>query len=292
MESQVSKGFFVVAQNSKSTNYVEQAYALALSIKASQTEVTKISVMTNDPVPKKYRSAFDQVIDIPWTDIAYNQEWKIENRWKIFHATPYDETIVLDTDMLLLDDISDWWKYCSNYDLKFCNRVKNYKQEIFYKDPYHRLAFNNNGLTNPYFALHYFKKTDPALEFYKALQFVSLNWEECYKIFAPKSFQNWLSMDLASAIAIEISGLHDSVIDNISPLEFVHMKTALQNWELAYESWRDAVPFILTSSGDMIIGNIKQPKLVHYVEKDFLDKKILLRLKDLAYGKVSKDKAA
>jgi hypothetical protein len=278
----VSKGFFVVAQNSNSVDYIEQAYALALSIKSSQKEVTGLTVMTNDPVPKKYQSVFDQIVPIPWSDLAYNPEWKIENRWKIFHATPYDETIVLDTDMLLLGDISDWWNYCSNFDLKFCNRVRNYKGEIFYKDPYHRLAFNENNLTNPYFALHYFKKTDPALIFYQALQFVSTNWKECYKIFTPKQYQDWLSMDLATAIAIEITGHYESVVDNVSPLEFVHMKTALQNWPSAHISWQDAVPFVLNSNGELVIGNIKQPRLVHYVEKNFLNKKIISKLQELA----------
>lgn len=283
MESQVSKGFFLVAQNSKSVDYVEQAYALALSIKATQKEVTSVSIMTNDSVPKKYLKVFDQVVPIPWSDLAYNPDWKIENRWKIYYATPYEETIVLDTDMLLLDDISYWWEYCGRSNLKFCNRVKNYKQEIFYKDPYHRLAFNNNGLTNPYFALHYFKKsTDDALAFYKTLEFVSRNWEECYKLFAPNSYQNWLSMDLATAIAIEITGLYESVIDNVSPLEFIHMKVPLQSWVSPHISWQDAVPYVLTPKGELVIGNIKQPQLVHYVEKNFLNKKIISRLQEMA----------
>ena len=281
----VSKGFLVVAQNSNSVDYIEQAYALALSIKYSQKEVTSISVMTNDPVPAKFRSAFDQIVPIPWSDLAYNPDWKIENRWKIFYASPYNETIVLDTDMLLLDDISDWWAYCSNYDLKFCSKVKNYKLETIEQDVFHRKAFISNGLTNPYFALHYFKKNDTTYAFYKALEFISTNWEECYKIFAPLNYQNWLSMDLASAIAIEMTGLHESVIDNTSPLEFVHMKTALQDWDSPHISWQDAVPFVLNSKGELIIGNIKQPKLVHYVEKNFLSKKIMTRLKELANGK-------
>jgi len=279
----VSKGFFLVAQNSKSVNYIEQAYALALSIKATQRDVRAVSIMTNDPVPKKYLKVFDQVVPIPWSDLAYNPDWKIENRWKIYYATPYDETIVLDTDMLLLDDISYWWEYCNRSNLKFCNRVKNYKQEIFYKDPYHRLAFNDNNLTNPYFALHYFKKNnDESLAFYKALEFVSQNWQECYKLFAPNSYQNWLSMDLASAIAIEITGLYDAVVDTVSPLEFIHMKVPLQNWISPHISWQDAVSYVLTRDGKLIIGNIKQPQLVHYVEKNFLNKKIITRLQEMA----------
>ena len=88
-------------------------------------------------------------------------------------------------------------------------------------------------------------------------------------------------MDLASAIAIEMIGAYDSVIDVCSPLEFVHMKPAIQDWPLLVDSWQDTVPFVLTSKGDLVVGNIKQPKLFHYVEKSFMSEKILRKLKEL-----------
>jgi glutathionylspermidine synthase len=89
-------------------------------------------------------------------------------------------------------------------------------------------------------------------------------------------------MDLASAIAIEIVGCHEAVIDTCSPLDFVHMKLPLQGWEMLPASWQDTVPFVLNSRGELIVGNIKQTKLFHYVEKNFLSKKILSRLEELA----------
>jgi hypothetical protein len=59
------------------------------------------------------------------------------------------------------------------------------------------------------------------------------------------------------------------------------MKSAIQGWDATIISWQDAVPFVLNSRGDLVIGNIKQPKLFHYVEKDFLTKKIMSRLEEL-----------
>ena len=32
---------------------------------------------------------------------------------------PFDETIVLDADMLVLEDITHWWKALSNYELYY-----------------------------------------------------------------------------------------------------------------------------------------------------------------------------
>jgi len=104
----MSKGFCLLAQNNSTTDYVKQAYALALSIHKFNKD-QKVSIITDDPIPEEYRSVFDQIIPIPFIDDADHSDWKIENRWKVYHATPYDETIVMDVDMLVLSDISHWW---------------------------------------------------------------------------------------------------------------------------------------------------------------------------------------
>jgi hypothetical protein len=278
----VSKGFLLFAQNTDSVDYITQAYALALSIKSSQSAVKSVSLMTNCKVPKNYCKVFDQIIPIPWTTDT-TTSLAGEHRWKLYHVTPYEETMVLDTDMLLLEDISSWWDYCSNYDFKFCSRIKNYKQDIVH-DTYHRKAFIANKLTNPYFALHYFKKNRPAYEFYKVLEFVCNNWQWSYDNFAPDEYQDWLSMDLAAAIAIEISGTHEQAVDLVSPLEFTHMKTPIQGWSPIPVSWQDTVPFVLNNHGELIVGNIKQSKLFHYVEKNFISNNILTKLEKLASG--------
>lgn len=279
----VSKGFVIFAQNKNNVDYVQQAYALALSIKHSQQH-NSVSLITNDAVPESYHNVFDQIIPIPWFKEVKNSPLAAEHRWKIYHVTPYDETIVLDSDMLLLEDISSWWEYCSNYNVKFCSTIRNYKQELVPIDEIHRKTFIENGLTNPYYAFHYFKKTDPAYDFYKVLEFVCSNWEKCSSIFTPNYYQNWASMDLAAAMAIEITGMYTSSIDNCSPLEFVHMKIPLQGWSLLPTSWQDAVPFVLNSKGDLIVGNIKQQNVFHYVEKNFITDSILTQLEELVYG--------
>jgi len=280
----VSKGFLVLAQNTKEINYVEQAYMLALSIKNSQKDVNNISLVTNDKVPTKYKKVFDQIIEIPWVDDRTPSRFRAENRWKLYHITPYEETIVLDSDMLVLEDISLWWKSCSNYNLKFCSKVKNHKLEQI-DNWFYRKAFYANDLTNPYFALHYFKKSDYAHDFYKILEFVCNNWEWCYTNFAPKEYQNCPSMDLITAITIEIFGDHEQIIDVNSPLEFVHMKPANQGWKLTPTHWQDAVPYVLNSRGELIVGNIRQSKIFHYVESSFITKNLVSKLERLANGK-------
>jgi hypothetical protein len=279
----VSKGFLLFAQNTSDTNYIDQAYALACSIKISQYQYKSVSVVTNDVIPENYKSVFDNIIEIPYGDHSNGSKFRAENRWKLYHASPYHETIVLDTDMLLLEDISVWWDYCNKYDLKFCNRIKNHKLETVV-DTVYRKAFTENNLTSPYCALHYFKKSEFAHDFYKVLEFVCNNWEWCWDKFAPKNYQSWLSMDLALAVTIDIMGVEDQVLDVNNPMELIHMKPLLQGWNSTPETWQDSVTYNFTGD-NLTVSNIRQHKLFHYVEKDFLSPKILKTLTELIHGK-------
>jgi hypothetical protein len=280
MEVMVSKGFVVLAKNTDDTNYVKQAYVLALSIHATQTE-TAISIVTNDNVPEEYQDVFDQIIPIPWED-QKSSRYVAEHRWKIYHVTPYDETIVLDTDMIFLQDINDWWWYCQDHELLFCTTALNYKGDTIANSIY-RKTFIENDLPSPYFALHYFKKSERAEYFYKTLEFVINNWAWCYGKLASEHYQNWLSMDLSAAIAVELCGYHSSV-DVCSPLKFVHMKAGVQGWHPTPLNWRNTIPYSYTKAGDLTVGNIRQHHLFHYVEDDFIDIDIIKKLKKLSNG--------
>jgi hypothetical protein len=88
----MSKGHIFLAQNSD-VDYVRQACALALTIK-KYNKHNETCLITNDPVPPLYRHAFDHIVPIPWGDSAIGSAWKIENRWKIIHASPFKENIV------------------------------------------------------------------------------------------------------------------------------------------------------------------------------------------------------
>ena len=116
----MSNGILVIAQNLSNVNYVQQAELLAMSLKATNPN-TKISLVTNNEV--EFENLFDKIIPIPWNDDAKDSDWKIQNRWKLYHASPYNKTIVMDTDMIVLQDISEWWKFLNNYKLFFTNKV-------------------------------------------------------------------------------------------------------------------------------------------------------------------------
>jgi len=59
---------------------------------------------------------------------------------------------------------------------------------------------------------------------------------------------------------------------------------SIQNWHPVPDTWQDTVTHILNSRGDLIVGNIRQSKIFHYVESNFITDKLLTRLEELARG--------
>ena len=266
----MSNGVCVLAQNNSKTDYVQQAYALALSILATAPN-TNISIVTDDAIPDAYKDVFDQVISIPWGDLAKKSDWKIDNRWKIYHVTPYRNTLVFDADMLVLDNITPIWE---NIDpLIFTNTVTTYRNELI-TNRYYRKTFDSNNLPNIYTGMYKFSKCDEAHNFFKLLDVIMQNWKVFYQQYAPKNMQNWNSVDLSAAVALKIL---DSKINN--DLTFTHMKPQVQNWQHLQSKWTDVLP-VDFGNNKLYIGGYKQSGILHHVEDEFLTADVLKWLEE------------
>jgi hypothetical protein len=268
-----NRGFIVVAQNSENIDYVRQAYVLAMSIKKTQPTYNKFSIVTNDVIPEEYISAFDKIIPIPFRDHAESSQWKIENRWKVYHASPYHETIVLDSDMLVLDDIEYLWDFAKDRDLFFTSHVKDFRGERVLKDTFYRKMFVENNLPNIYTGLYYFKKSEMSSLFFNVLKFITFNWQRCYYEVAPESSQKFYSVDVSAAIAVMLMGIEDQVVNKNSRFTFTHLKPGIQNWEPIPETSLDNL-LVSTSSG-LWLNNFKQTGILHYIDDAFLTDKVI-----------------
>ena len=266
----MDKGIVVLAQNNETDNYVDQACLLAMSL-CTHNPDTKISIVTNDEVPNK--NLFDQIIPIPYGDHAETSEWKVENRWKLYHASPYNETIVMDTDMLVLQNIDVWWDFLSNYDIFFTNKVLNYRGTPA-DTQFYRRTFIDSNLPNLFSGFHYFKKCEFAQDFYAWLELVVNNWETFYEQqLMPQSRPQQVSIDVCASIVAKILDCEDEITNSISAIPtFVHMKAHCQDWKEIEASWLDKVGFYISKDCNVKIGNFLQNGILHYTENSFLEK--------------------
>ena len=271
----MSRGYLVLAQNSKGGDYLRMAYALALSIRNSQKTINNISLATDlpeDKLDKKTRTAFDKIVPIPWIDAAVDSDWKIDNKWKYYHMTPYDETIILDADMIFSTDISYWWDILSKQDIWITDKPVTYRGEIITSTKY-RNTFVENELPNVYTAFMYFKKTALSAELFALVEIIFNNWERFFYTYLNESRPKHLSGDVAYALAIKLLGIENECFGKLTDMpSFVHMKGHLQNIDekLIREDWTKTIPTYFREDGRFKIGSYEQLLPVHYHIKDWL----------------------
>lgn len=278
-DSQPSRGFFTFAQNNDKIDYIKLAYALAMSLRHSQKTVKKLSigVTPGAVIPPEYEWAFDQVIEIPWGDDAKDSEWKLENEWKAIHITPYDETIKLDCDMLLLNDVSHWWDMLADRDFWICNRVVDYRGNTI-TDLIHRKVFKENKLPNVYTGFMFFRKTRETFELFKLVEAMFCNWHVFSDICLDyKHRPKTPSTDVVFALALKLLNLDQEwYVTNAYPT-FVHMKTKIQGWkdDDLDDNWTKHVEVFFNKDLECKIGNHRQVYPLHYHIKDFITNGII-----------------
>lgn len=264
----MNKGFLTIAQSGKH-DYVKMAYVLAMSLKISQKKYNKLSVIVNknESIPKKYLKVFDKIIyvDIP------KEDWKVQNKWQYYRLSPYDETMVLDTDMLFFLDISIWWHCLKDTDIDFTSNVKNYKGENISCDHY-RKPHIENSLPCLYTGLFYFKKSKKIKQFFNFVEIIFSNWKLFYNHILP-SPPKYLSGDVVYSIAAKIFFNRNWN----SVLTFTHMRGRLQDENLI-EDWNKELTTYFTKYNNNIelkINNFNQLYPFHYIQKNFITKEVI-----------------
>jgi hypothetical protein len=267
------RGFLTFAQNNPTCDYIWHAYALALSIRATQKDVPYLSIAVT-PGTKIYKryNIFDEIIEIPWGDPTEFSDIKFENEWKAYHITPYEETIKLDADMLFLSDVSHWWDNNNLFPVRICNTVNTFRGETG-TSTFYRQDHIQNNIPNLYSGAMYFRKDDKAKLFFKIVEDIFTDWEAYAKTFMPKETPKLATTDTVVSLAAYILNWID-VINDKNSLTFTHMKSKI-NWTNVRDfSWRCYAPYQLTDKLELYIGNFKQEGLFHYVDKGFLTEAI------------------
>lgn len=281
------RGYICIAQNTPDVDYLSQAYALALSIKLTQTTVKNFAICvdeyTKGLITSKHRQVFDYVIDIPWSDAAENKQWKIHNKWKYLYMTPFDETVMLDADMILPTDVSYWWDILAQRDVWATTKVRTYRGEVVTND-YYRKYFVANDLPNVYTAFMYFKKSELASELFAMTEIIFQHWQRFFYKYMPNGKPDFLSGDVAYALAMQILGIeHECTRENIDAMPtFIHMKSHIQNIPTGViaDKWNDTLPTYYADHTNFKVGNFQQLLPFHYVEKDWLTQTMIERMEE------------
>lgn len=221
-----SRGVVVFARNNSQIDYIKQARFLALRVQRYLGLPT--TIVTDSPDFLKYEytdwnSVFDRVVSIVWKEkdltnntvlsntekhsikkfydgtlVSKKLDWKNDARTLAYNVSPYDETLVLDSDIVI----------CNNNFLK-CFEQPN--DLLLYKDAVELLDIDrgddfrriSDTSVDFYWATCvFFRKTETNRIFFNLIQHIHENWSHYNNIFQINS--PYYRNDYAFSIAIHI----------------------------------------------------------------------------------------
>ena len=204
-------GAVIFAQNNAAIDYVKlAAFAASRIDKYLNIPVTLITDSKSWLLESQPDHVFDQIIEITATDSFYTRrfndgslsskilEWKNMSRSQVYELTPYDKTLVIDSDYIINSSLLSG-------SLTHDANLQIYKTSL---DISNWRTTNEFARINPYSIPFYwattfvFEKNPVMKTFFDLIEYIKLNWNyfrTLYSIESP-TFRN----DFAFSIAIHI----------------------------------------------------------------------------------------
>jgi len=209
----MSRGVLLIASNNEQIDYIKQAVFCAKQIKAHlglDVCLATDNVKYLETAYPFYKSYIDQIVELEYYNTSqiktyhdgiYAQKklpWKNHYRVKCYNLTPYEETIVMDTDFIVNNDVllncfdynEDFLIYKSYKDLN-PNRVEHSFEKV-----------SDRSIDMVWATVFYFKKSKLSEFYFDLVNHIYDNWSYYRLIYQIPNvnFRN----DYAFSIAIHI----------------------------------------------------------------------------------------
>jgi len=212
----MSKGVLLFAFNSPKYNYYDMAVATAKRVNHFLgLPVTLVTDEHSQPNNPTYQ--FDKIV-IAKADKSNRRDWGIwinKGRFRAYELSPYDETILLDTDYMINSD-----KLLKLFDMPtdFCchDSTSFLMHPTAAQEMLSVYSFKTLWAT-----VVMFKKTNRAKQIFECLEMVQNNFDHYANIhgFISSTFRN----DYALTLATRIANGHTAPIEDVIPWNLVHV---------------------------------------------------------------------
>jgi hypothetical protein len=210
----MTSGVLIFAQNNSEIDYARMALFAATRVKKYLNVPVTLVTDSKDWLLKSQSSAlevFDNIIEL-WTDTTQTKKfydgtlsgktltWKNLSRSDCYNLTPYDETLVIDSDYIISSNLlSDIWNNTNDF--------------LIYRDSFDLAQWRDdssfrylNQTSIPFYwaTAFYFKKSTANQAFFNIVTYIKSNWSYYRSLYNIDSvvFRN----DFAFSIAIHIMG--------------------------------------------------------------------------------------
>jgi hypothetical protein len=269
----MSKGFLIYAPNSKRKSVIDSAILTALSIKLSQSKYNNVALLTDNKTKftpfyydenkkEKEYQVFDKIIEFPFSSKSV-AELQIGNIWQIIHATPFEETIFCNNDMVFFRDLYSEFEYMSYFNLLFPTNSMSFNLE---RNTYIAKHIKECKLPNIWCDIFYFKKTGKSIyEFFNMLEIVSKNWREIY-------------YDIMKSYRPEQQDIHTnvSVAMRLSCYDLLcNIHTDKLNYTKPDQGWSEQYNYFLDNDCNLKIENYTMQSPLKVNDKTFCSEEVL-----------------
>ena len=229
----MSRGIIIFAQNNEYINYAEQACACAGYARKNLSLFDEICLITNTetlkPNKKLINKYFDNVIVSDsfqpdnirlfkdTSDKLKYAPFKNMGRSEVYDLSPYDETLVIDADYFIMNDILDQvWESDNDVmiNCKYRDVSERHKENIEYLD--------NFSIPMYWATVFYFKKSDFAENLFTLISHIKYNYKYYYYLYNCSGvlYRN----DFAFSMALHI--LNGSVAFDVPSLPFNYLNNS------------------------------------------------------------------
>jgi hypothetical protein len=207
----MSKGAILIARNNGRLDYVKQAVFLAKRIREYLDLPTSIVTDSSDYLKNNFDcTVFDQIIEIPWKEVRNTRlffdgslshktaPFKNDIRDQIYDLTPYDETLLLDTDYIIsnnlfkscFDSNNNIMMFKDSYDIAKTRNEKEFKYISDYSVEFY------------WATVVFFRKTPEVKLFFDLVKHVKDEWNHYRRVYQIGSglFRNDFAFSIAAHI--------------------------------------------------------------------------------------------
>jgi hypothetical protein len=210
----MSRGAILFAFNSPKYNYYEMAVATAKRINHFLGLPVTVVTDTNSVSPTTYQFDKTIIVEADTSNQRDNQIWINKGRYQAYKLSPYDETLLIDTDYMVNSNkllrVFDTYEDFACHDTTSFLMEPNVSQEVL-------SAFSFNTL---WATVVVFKKTKRAEQIFDCLEMVQKNYDHYGNIhsFVGGVYRN----DYALTVALRIANGHTVNKRDVIPWNLIH----------------------------------------------------------------------
>lgn len=274
----MTQGYVIlgVDDTKKSVN-IGCAYALGVLLKkADPSREVCVIVDKFTDVPKKYEAALDYIVKLPYGRTDNNHHNMYLDFWQIYHCTPFDETMFIDTYSFAVDNIASLWDISKQNDLIFTT-AKDFRGDLLNNDFY--LPQQHNDIEKVDAGIIYFTQSDKVHEFFSMVDVVFRNWRYLYQTKISKHTPDDFDFDLMIGMSLTMLGTQAVQFNNYDYTDVTY-HPELSNWLDSLNIW-------VTDDFKVKINNYRQAGIIRYKSPKFLTNEMIRKIDAICNKKIT-----